>query len=150
MFKISEMNVDVVVSHRSHGEHDRGDFSELLDSTVNKLRDMGYDVEPSDIRYDRENKTITDSIQIGCNSVTVGESSYDKNGTYVDGEVGTMYANSDEDIQKLDQLFDEVKSSFDHAGCDILQSNWDNIDFITIEKGEVTFSICTDGDDVDD
>jgi hypothetical protein len=145
MFKLAEMNIDVIVSHRN----DRGDFSELLKTTIDKLRDMGYEVDPSDERYDRENKTFTDSIQIGCDSVTVGERSYDEVGNYVDGEVGTMYAHSDEDIKKLDQLFDEVKSTFDHAGCDILQGNWNNIDFITIEKGQVTFALGSDDDDED-
>ncbi len=144
--KVSEMDIDVIVSR--HPED--GDFSEVLEKTITQLRDIcEEEIFTSTMDTDRSNKTFTESIQIGCDSITIDEIEYDEKGKLCDGCSETIYV-AGESADKVNQVFENVKSMFDIEGVEILQGNWENIDFITIEKNYVTFAINADGEEEED
>lgn len=141
--KVSEMDIDIVVSPK----HDKPKFSELLESTINQLTEVCKDIDTSIIPSNRENKNFTEYVQLGCNALTIGTISFDEFGNMDGGGTNSGCYYTDESISKLDQIFENVKDKFDIEGVEILQGNWNNIEFITIEKDKVTFGICTDGEE---
>lgn len=139
--KVSEMDIDVVVTRH----YEDGNFSEVLEESIKLLRDKcNEQIKTSIIPADRSNQTFTDCIQIGNGSITIEEIIYDEVGNLCDGYSETGYVSSNIE-DKLEEVFENIKDMFDVHDVDILQGNWNNIEYITIDKNHVTFGINADG-----